>query len=1158
MMKIIKILLVLTVLFISISAVSAEGNFTALQNEINSSGDSIDIKNDYVYDNATDYSYNEGISVNKSNFTINGNGHTINGANQARIFEIDGENITILNLNFINAKSNSMGGAISAAGSVTLNNVTFINNFAESGGAISALSSLTIDNGRFANNRAKHGGAIFAMEQTKISNSVLSANTADTGGAINNGMNLTTDNVTFKNNNATSQGGAIFSVGNYASMNDKFINNYCNNGVLSQSDGRLELINGSFISKNELYQGLIYAYNASIFLENTTFSNMASRYATALYMSKSGGKIRNCNFVNLTASASGGALGIINIRDNITLENCSFINTTSKRNGGAIFIDASKSVKSARLESIANIINSTFIDCSSEFGGAILQLNGRLKIDKSRFITGNASVSGGAIYTSFTDLNLKNSELTGNCAFKNGGAIYVELTNATIDNATLTGNKVENTSSTNPDTIYAYDTGLYIRNSFFNNSKYSIFSLFTADYLDENNTLNDDEFSLNNTYYMTEVRNNAVKLELINNSIDVTDIPSRFDLREWGWVTPVKDQESKGYCWVFGTYSALESALLKATGVEYDFSENNAGNNGIIYASYGSTEEGEGGMVRNALGYLLSWHGPVPEEIDPYYGMTKVSDSYYSENRIHIQDVLFIPIKKSADYVVSNETNTMIKEALLKYGVVTMTYAGDEKYYDAKTKAVYHNETYLCDHTVSFIGWDDNYSKDNFNITPPGDGAWIFKNSWGSEWGNNGYAYISYYDTSLLAPDDSEYSEIDYITAFIIENTENYKYNYQTDLTGIRQFNENYSHYANTYVAAANNLLGAVGTYFNNSDIDYEFKVYVNDELKLIQNGTSEFAGYRTIKLNEYIPVKENDIFKVVFKNNAIPYQDKSREHYMRNTSFVSDDGENWIDCSSLNMTACLKVYAFDLAIYTEDLVKIYKNDSKFEAGIGIAKEKVTFEINGMNYTRLSDENGTARMAINLKPGSYTIKTTFNGTTVENTITVLPTLIADNLVKYFRNASQFFISLIEGAENPVSGVNITMNINGVLYNRSTNENGTAKLNINLEPGEYILTATDPLTGLQMSYNITVLPVLFGDNLEMKYKDGSTFNALVLNGEGKPMTNAKVTFNVNGVFYTRYTNSSGMAKLNINLMAGEYIITSEFDEMKISNTITIRD
>ena len=120
------------------------------------------------------------------------------------------------------------------------------------------------------------------------------------------------------------------------------------------------------------------------------------------------------------------------------------------------------------------------------------------------------------------------------------------------------------------------------------------------------------------------------------------------------------------------------------------------------------------------------------------------------------------------------------------------------------------------------------------------------------------------------------------------------------------------------------------------------------------------------------------------------------------------------------------------------------------------------------------------------------------------------------------------------------------------------KNGTAKLNINLEPGEYILTATDPLTGLQMSYNITVLPVLFADNLEMKYKDGSTFNALVLNGEGKPLANAKVTFNVNGVFYTKYSNSSGIAKLNINLMAGEYIITSEYDGMRISNTITIKD
>ena len=131
-----------------------------------------------------------------------------------------------------------------------------------------------------------------------------------------------------------------------------------------------------------------------------------------------------------------------------------------------------------------------------------------------------------------------------------------------------------------------------------------------------------------------------------------------------------------------------------------------------------------------------------------------------------------------------------------------------------------------------------------------------------------------------------------------------------------------------------------------------------------------------------------------------------------------------------------------------------------------------------------------------------------------------------------------------------------MNINGVFYNRTTNENGTAKLNINLAPGEYILTAINPLTGLQMSYNITVLPTLNATDLEMTYKDGSTFNVTVLDGQGNPLKDAAVTFNINGVFYTRYTDSHGIARLNINLMAGEYIITSEYDGMRIANTITI--
>ena len=262
------------------------------------------------------------------------------------------------------------------------------------------------------------------------------------------------------------------------------------------------------------------------------------------------------------------------------------------------------------------------------------------------------------------------------------------------------------------------------------------------------------------------------------------------------------------------------------------------------------------------------------------------------------------------------------------------------------------------------------------------------------------------------------------------------------------------------------------------------------------------------------------------------------------------------MDLALDNITTSLKVYTKKIPFVTFDLVKIYKNESKFVLLTFEPNKTAIFEINGQTYERKTNDFGTCELAINLNPGNYTIKTTFDNITVENTIEVLPTLIADNLVKFFRNESQFYISLIDGTGNFVPNATITMNINGVFYNRTTNENRTAKLNINLNPGEYILTAIDPLTGLMIYYNITVLPVLTADDINMTYNDGTQFRAKLVDGQGNPLENAGITFNINGVFYTRYTNSSGIACLNINLMPGEYIITSQYENAVISNKITI--
>ena len=106
----------------------------------------------------------------------------------------------------------------------------------------------------------------------------------------------------------------------------------------------------------------------------------------------------------------------------------------------------------------------------------------------------------------------------------------------------------------------------------------------------------------------------------------------------------------------------------------------------------------------------------------------------------------------------------------------------------------------------------------------------------------------------------------------------------------------------------------------------------------------------------------------------------------------------------------------------------------------------------------------------------------------------------------------------------------------------------------MHPGDFIITAE--YQGSRVSNNIKVLPVLSASDISMKYRDGTQFKANLVDSQGKPYAGQSVTFNVNGVFYNRMTDSNGQAKLNINLMPGEYIITSSYNSSSISNTIKI--
>ena len=1039
--------------------------YSNLQKEVNNTQYELNITQDYVFNNATDSNYTNGVPiVNKTNFVINGNGHSIDGNNQARMFSAVFSNVTINNLVFINGNSELGAGLFSMMANITLNNVTFENMKSESMGALSVLyGKLSITDSSFTNITGGKGGIVFTQSATT------------------------------------------------------------------------EIRNCDF-ENAEVDWSAVYVSNAEAIIENTRFSNIISNYSTAIFASNTNATINNSKFTNLTSKKTSGAIGAkadfeedSNDTYELTITNSEFTNTISAKNGGSLYFDNIDNV---------NIINSTFTNSSSEFGGAIVQLEGNLAIENSNFTQNAATFDGGAIYTSYVNLTLNNVNFINNRGLNddgsrgaNGGSLFLDMTNATIINS----NFINNTATINGGAIYTYDSSLFMNGTYFtNNSQFNttgIYSAFDKNYTAINCNFTEDTISLNNTIYATIVDGTGVTLTLLNNTITVTNLPSRFNLKDFGWVSSVKDQGDMGSCWAFGTCGSLESALLKATEVEYDFSENNVQNTMLKYSIYGNMNMSEGGEYYLGVGYLVNWFGMFPTEYDSYDQLGKISALIATDEDIHIQDVIMIHPRQNAT------DNNQLKEALIKYGALWVAYNATQSapYYNENTSAQYFNNGTESNHAVTLVGWDDNYSKNNFLITPPGDGAFIIKNSWGSNYGDNGYLYISYYDTGFVR-DSCAYG-------VIFNNTVPYNKNYQVDINGIDtyvNFNQSQVWYANQFEALSDDLIAAVGTYFNNSGENYEISIYVNDELKLTQSGVSAFGGFSTIKLNTYIPIKEGDIFKAVINGVNVPLSTTTRVHNDGNTSFISLDGKTWNVSDNL---VSLKIYTVEDSIESSDLVKYYKNDSKFSVNINVANTTVTFNINGVNYTRTSDVNGTASIAINLRPGEYNITTFFNGISKTNKITVLSTIIADNLVKYYQNGSEFYAKFLNNDGTPLANTNVTFNINGVFYTRTTDTNGTAKLNLNLRPGNYTLTAIDPKTGLETSYNITILPTIIAKDLTKTYLNGTQFMATFVKGTGVVLANTNVTFNINGVFYTRETNENGTATLNINLMPGKYVLTA---------------
>ena len=327
-------------------------------------------------------------------------------------------------------------------------------------------------------------------------------------------------------------------------------------------------------------------------------------------------------------------------------------------------------------------------------------------------------------------------------------------------------------------------------------------------------------------------------------------LPTKYDPRPLDYMTPVKDQQNLGICWTFAGDGLLESYLKRNGYGNYDLSEEHMrwwGKNGIYDWNIGDEE---GATNEASIGYFTSWMGPKLERDLPYNGMqtekqgAKKPLNYDTAPKFKYQVLDVINVAKDMDSV---------KNAIMKYGAVTSGYYDNPRYVSEDGNSFYCDKPLGQNHAIIIVGWDDNYSKDNFKKgnRPPNNGAWLVKNSWGNYNSEGGYLWISYDDKTILSFTDN-YS-IEKVQKDKGQKMYQHEYSMSSTLKGKSIFA------VNRFNFDSNEALEGVMIATDSAGADYEV-YYLPDEngnpnyskRMFITSGKVPFSGYFTINVNDF------------------------------------------------------------------------------------------------------------------------------------------------------------------------------------------------------------------------------------------------------------------------------------------------------------------
>lgn len=474
-----------------------------------------------------------------------------------------------------------------------------------------------------------------------------------------------------------------------------------------------------------------------------------------------------------------------------------------------------------------------------------------------------------------------------------------------------------------------------------------------------------------------------------------TNLPSRYDLRDYGHTTSIKDQGKSGCCWAFSAIKAIESNGIRSGLFSLDladFSESHLAwfsyhvssdltdplyGDGMSAASQASSlfnntaastyAYDHGGSATLATFTLARGSGPVAENIAPFNAsspsaiqlmaddMTQKSQLRYNASYRLKNSISFDEYTVGENYYYKNtDMITDMKQSIIDNGAMSIGLFYDKTLLKTNSAGTTYYQRYYtgdsavknANHCVTIIGWDDNFSRFNFASQPSRNGAWLIANSYGTEFGDNGYFWLSYYEQSICD-----------CFSFIIEPTDTYQNVYQYDGFGwssATSSSTNDVKAANVFTANTDSpqALKAVSFYTLTDNQEYKIEIYrdVNsgpiDGVRIdtaTTTGTLKHNGYHTIPLSTPVNIAAGEKFSVVItyvqsgsKTVFVPFEGKKKTTSEYSLQYASKTGQSylytklitttnpkWVDLFQMGYNnACIKVYADNTS--AADVVQAY------------------------------------------------------------------------------------------------------------------------------------------------------------------------------------------------------------------------------------------